>query len=256
MSSQENALAASAHRNHGLFSDYYLEKTLPATAGWAALLEEARPVRQRVREILAAYSPSENEAQTEADLIRPILRALGHDFRVQASLDTPGGVKVPDYVLYRDRAALEAGGNEVLTEESLAGRAFAVGESKHWDRPLDVSLKRKGDAFTNQNPGFQISFYMRHAGLEWGILTNGRLWRLYHRDSAHRLNVFYEADLTRALDSDEDFLYLYAFFRRAAFDEAGTTAVTNAGVLSESDEYARGVGEGLRQQVYDALRHL
>ena len=191
MSSQENALAAPAHRNHGLFSDHYLDNTLPATEGWAALVEEARPVRRKVREILAAYTPSENEAQTEEGLIRPILRALGHDFRVQAPLQTPGGAKVPDYVLYRDRAALEASGDEVLTEQSLAGRAFAVGETKHWDRPLDVSLKRKGDAFTNRNPGYQISFYMRHAGTEWGVLTNGRLWRLYHRDSAHRLDVFY-----------------------------------------------------------------
>ena len=40
MSSQESALAAPAHRNHGLFSDYYLEKTLPATAGWAAYAQD------------------------------------------------------------------------------------------------------------------------------------------------------------------------------------------------------------------------
>ena len=26
---------------------------------------------------------------------------------------------------------------------------------------------------------------MQHNGLDWGILTNGRLWRLYHKDTAH-----------------------------------------------------------------------
>lgn len=253
-SPEPGALHDDPHRNHGLFSDHYLEQTLPGTAGWEALRAEARPVRERVAEVLAGYAPTENEAQIEEDLIRPILRLLGHgSFRVQPALSTPGGVKKPDYVLYRDEDALRASGESPLTEESLAGRAFAVGEAKHWDRPLDLSLKRKGDTFTNQNPSYQISFYMQHAGVEWGILTNGRLWRLYHRDTAHRLDTFYEVDLARALESDEDFPYLYAFFRRAAFDDV---PLSNARVLAESAEYARGVGEGLRQQVYEALRHL
>jgi hypothetical protein len=94
---------------------------------------------------------------------------------------------------------------------------------------------------------------MQHAGVEWGILTNGRLWRLYHRDSAHRLDTFYEVDLEQALESDEAFMYLYAFFRRGAFDDG---PLSNAAFLEQSAEYARAVGEGLRQQVYEALRHL
>ena len=246
-----------SHRNHGLFSDHYLENTLPGLPGWEALRAEARSVRERVSEVLAGYSPTENEAQIEEDLIRPILRLLGHEsFQVQAALATPGGAKVPDYVLYRDEDALNANKGATLTAQRLAGRAFAVGEAKHWDRPLDLSLKRKGDTFTNQNPGYQISFYMQHAGVEWGILTNGRLWRLYHRDSAHRLDTFYEVDLTQILESDEEFLYLYAFFRRGAFDEAPRGTLSNAAMLEQSAEYARGVGEGLRRQVYEALRHL
>lgn len=172
---------------------------------------------------------------------------------MQALLATPGGAKVSDYVFYADEAALNANKGTTLTEASLAGRSFAVGDAKYWDRPLDLSQKRKGDTFTNQNPSYQISFYMRHAGVEWGILTNGRLWRLYHRDSAHRLDTFYEVDLTAVLGSDEGFLYFYTFFRRAAFDES---PFSNAAILEQSAEYARGVGEGLRQQVYYALRHL
>lgn len=211
-------------------------------------------MRESVAEAFAGYMPSENEAQTERDLIRPVLGLLGHEsFEVRAPLLTPGGTKVPDYVLYRDEEALNANKGAILTGESLKGRAYAVGDAKYWDRPLDLSLKRKGDAFTNRNPGFQISFYMQHSGVEWGILTNGRLWRLYHRDSAHRLDTFYEVDLAKALDSDEDFLYLYAFFRRGAFDKG---ALSNTAILEQSAEYARAVGEGLRHQVYEALRHL
>ena len=44
---------------------------------------------------------------------------------------------------------------------------------------------------------------MRHAGTEWGILTNGRLWRLYHKDTAHKLDRFYEVDLQALVDAGE-----------------------------------------------------
>jgi hypothetical protein len=69
--------------------------------------------------------------------------------------------------------------------------------------------------------------------VEWSILTNGRLWRLYYRDSAHRLDTFYEVDLTAVLGSDEGFLYFYTFFRRAAFD---ATPLSNATIIEQSAE--------------------
>src|SRR5207248_484848 len=102
----------------------------------------------------------------------------------------------------------------------------------------------------------QIAFYVQHGGVDWGILTNGRLWRLYHRETAHKLNRYYEVDLPALLargDLDA-FLYFYAFFHRGAFDPAAPLGV--ARLLKESEDYARGVGDSLKRQVYDALRHL
>jgi hypothetical protein len=142
-----------------------------------------------------------------------------------------------------------------LDDDILRGRALAVGAAKYWERPLDVSLKGKGDPFSNKNPSYQIAFYVQHAGTEWGILTNGRLWRLYHRDTAHKLDRFYEVDLPALARSGdtETFLYFWAFFRREAFDDGplGLRAM-----MHESEEYARSVGDSLKGQVYDALRHL
>lgn len=38
--------------------------------------------------------------------------------------------------------------------------AIAMGDAKHWDRPLDTTLKSKGgDHFSSKNPAFQIAFY-------------------------------------------------------------------------------------------------
>jgi Eco57I restriction-modification methylase len=247
---------AQRHNNQQLFSDHYLNVTLPQRPEWQLLAHDARPVLEAVGRIVRAYVPSQNEAQTERDLVRPVLEALGHTFEVQASLKTPDGTKKPDYVFYRDAAGLAANKNKTLDETLLQNRAFAVGDAKYWDRPLDVTLKQAGgDLFTNKNPAYQIAFYVRHSGVEWGILTNGRLWRLYHKDTAHKQDRFYEVDLPALVEANdpEAFLYFYAFFHRTAFEPH---PLGLAALLRESAEYARGVGESLRAQVYDALKHL
>jgi hypothetical protein len=244
------------HRNQGLFSDHYLNVSLPARSDWKTLADEARPAMEEIASLLDSYTPSENEAQMEEDLVRPILRLLGHTFEVQPALATPEGTKRPDYVLYKDARSVAANKDRTLTDELLSGSAFAVADAKYWERPLDVSLKgSKRDAFSNKNPGYQIYFYMQHAGTEWGVLTNGRLWRLYHKDTAHKLDRFYEVDLPALVQSSnvEDFLYYYAFFRRAAFDDEPLGV---GALLRESTDYARSVGDSLKVQVYEALRHL
>ncbi|MGH2391844.1 MAG: hypothetical protein ACRDIE_26925, partial [Chloroflexota bacterium] len=249
-------LSERPHRNHGLFSDHYLDHTLPGRADWRLFGEsdEVIAARSRVQAILAAYSPSANEAQTETGLIMPLLDAIGHTVEVQASLVTPGTAKKPDYVFYHDHAALMANKGKKLTEDLLAGRAYAVGDAKYWDRPLDIS-KVSGDLLTNVNPASQIEFYIRYSGVPWGILTNGRLWRLYHRDSAKHLDRYYEADLPALLaDPQPDrFLYFYAFFSRHAFEswDLGVEVL-----LRGSNEYAREIGDSLKAQVFEALRHL
>ncbi len=256
MVAQQLPLVAPAHNNQQLFSDHYLDHTLPRRGDWQMLAATVGPLMGRIAALSAAFTPSSNEAQTERDLVQPILAALGHTFEVQAALRTPDGTKKPDYVFYRDRAALDANKDAVLTEARLQSGGLAVGDAKYWDRPLDVTIKATGgDPFTNKNPSYQIAFYIQHSGLAWGILTNGRLWRLYHRDSAHKLDRFYEVDLPALLaDSDPArFLYFAAFFGRDAFEDGPLGA---AALLKESADYAQGVGNTLKAQVYEALRHL
>ena len=143
-----------------------------------------------------------------------------------------------------------------MNETLLQGCAFAVGDAKQWDRQLDVSLKSVGnDRFTNKNPSYQIAFYMQHSSLDWGILTNGRLWRLYHKDTAHKLDRFYEVNLPELLEVGHinNFLYFYAFFRRQAFD-SGDLSIEALRLASV--DYARSVGDSLKTQVYEALRYV
>jgi len=244
------------HRNQQLFSDHYLNVILPGREDWRTPGIEAEQVLYDLQKIYAGYTPSDKEAQTEDDLVKPVLKRLGHSFEVQASLETPDGTKVPDYIFYRDQHGVVSSKGKKLNETLLHGRAFAVGDAKYWDRPLDISLKHvSGDSFTTKNPSYQISFYMQHSGLDWGILTNGRLWRLYHKDTAHKLDRFYEVNLPELLQKGnvQNFLYFYAFFRRQAFD-AGDLSIEE--IRRASADYARGVGDSLKAQVYEALRHV
>lgn len=245
-------LPAKIHRNHQLFSDHYLDETLPQRLDWSALSVEAEPVMQQIADYFAQYVPSDKEGQIERDLIRPILEALGHTFEVQATLEVPGPSQYPDYIFYRDQDALNANKGKALTEALLQPGAFAVGDAKSWMSPLDVP-KKSGNVLTNKNPSYQIAFYIQHSGLEWGILTNGRYWRLYHKHSAHKLDSYYEVDLPALLQSSgvNAFLYFYVFFRRAAFDQH---ALSVSAILQESIEYAQGIDSALKEQVYKALR--
>ncbi|NJN15147.1 MAG: hypothetical protein HC822_02020 [Oscillochloris sp.] len=244
------------HYNRQLFADRYLDETLPRRDAWLDLAPESALALARIREIFAAFTPSANEAQTEYALVRPVLQALGHSFEVQAGLHTPAGTKKPDYVFYRDPAALQANKNRVLHEADL-GAAFAVGDAKYWERKLDVTGVGELDEISRV-PARQIAFYMLHSGVAWGILTNGRRWRLYHKDTARKEEIFYEVDLKDLVDADDPqiFLYFYVFFRRAAFDSAPGTTLTLDAMLRESVDYARGVSDSLKLQVFDALRHL
>lgn len=74
---------------------------------WQAFVVDQQQ-RARMREVLEqaqAGLPAGNEAQTEQDLIRPLLDALGLDYDVQTGLPARGGRSVPDYAIFPTVAA-------------------------------------------------------------------------------------------------------------------------------------------------------
>jgi hypothetical protein len=81
------------HNNQQLFSDHYLDETLPQREDWQALTVEAAPIMEQIAALFNKYKPSGKEAQTEYRLIRPVSEVLGHTFEVRASLVTPDGTK-------------------------------------------------------------------------------------------------------------------------------------------------------------------
>jgi hypothetical protein len=259
--SNPTQIALHTHRNHFLFSDYYLTHRLREQPEWAT---EVSAALAEFTALWRGYQPqADNESQTEADWIRPVLTKLGHTFNVQAALATPFGTRKPDYILFAAEAGRQAAkaATGPLTGDQLRDSALAVADAKAWDRDLDRAVAagpgKRGPAIS-ENPMLQIYVYVQHSGLAWGLVTNGRLWRLVHRARADKLDVHYEVDLPALLEQGqaEAFKFFYLFFRREAFSAPPGQTPFLERVLRQSQAYNRGISDNLKDQVYEALRCL
>jgi len=80
---------------------------------------------------------------------------------------------------------------------------LCVVESKRWARPLD--RESKGSRQDAGVPSTQMLRYLRRiddlapGGLQWGILTNGSVWRLYWQRAVSVAEDFFEIDLAKTL---------------------------------------------------------
>ncbi len=254
-----------SHRNHYLFSDHYLDEILRRNRQiWEPATAEARPFLDWLRAHYAAERealPNYNESQLEENWFRPILSRLGHVFEVQASV--PGltsGINKPDFVFFADDGARQKAVT-LQNSSDYARNALAVGEVKRWG----VNLGRKtagAPTFANNNPMFQIDTYLRITGLDWGIVSDGRFWRLVNRESSYRLDVYFELDLEEALTTADEktalgiVTYFWLFFGQAAFvpDAHGKRFLDQA--LQASSDYALALENDLRDHAYKALEQL
>ena len=249
-----------AVKNQSLFSNYYLDALIVEQPQWADtpdIESDYAAIKARF-DAIAPNAAHLNEAQTEHEFIQPLLEQLGHVFEVQPSLQTSQGTRVPDYAFFASGDAHDAAQSHINTNQFF-NTALAVGDAKAWSRNLDRKTQDRGDPFNNQNPNYQIDSYLRGADKDWGILTNGRQWRLYHRQSSYRLDNFYEVDLATLLSENrglDAFRYFYSLFRRDAFTPDASGASFLDLILGESQQYTVAVSDDLKNRVYDALRLL
>jgi hypothetical protein len=154
-----------------------------------------------------------DEKETQYYWTSYVFRALGYCFSVveltPESVESEDGVR-PDFTLFGSSQAFEASkddrGNRKFFKNALA-TARGIG----WDDSLEEIEDEDGQV---KNPALAMDKYLRATGVEWGILTNGRLWRLYHRESAGLLDTFFELDLVESLNAaDTDaFKYFWLLF--------------------------------------------
>ena len=170
---------------------------------------------------------------------------------MQVSIPNLDARRQPDYALFRsaaDRTAADARKGTIEYWRDVP----VLGDAKKWSASLD---KQRG---ADENPSGQIANYLYRSRVRWGILTNGRYWRLYEREKSSAGGVFYEVNLEDLLkrNDPEAFKYFYLFFRRQAMlpDPTGRSFIDK--VFQGSVDYATAVGDSLKESVYDALRLL
>lgn len=256
--------------NVGLFSSHWLENRLKLEPEWVECRAKAREVLDGLAEIwkvqrnrVERYG---DEQGLEEGFIQPVLRQLGWKLKYQTWLQK----REPDYALFLDDAGLDAALAAGRDSEDFWAAAKVVADSKAWHVRLDRPTKDKNK---REYPPEQIEWYLDRSRLDWGVLTNGRTWRLVPRQLGphqRRFQTYLEVDLADMLQEwasppadqavtersaqFDDFLQFYLFFSPAGFVESVRRKFLIRRAAEGSSEYRLGVSEGLKGQAFEALR--
>ena len=245
-----------------LFTNYFLEEGILHTHAWQESLSQPADFdsfRAKAHALIenAANFHKINEASTEQELIRPLFELLGWaDYLPQQGSDH--NEDIPDHLLFGDAESKDLAAAKPAPKRYA--EALAVAESKRFGLPLDARDK-------TSSPHGQILRYLATADINsdgrirWGILTNGRIWRLYDRRALPRASGYYEVDLETALHADDGFHRLRTFrllFGRPAFSPqhgAQTSFLEDA--IAEGRRYEEQVANDLSgivfAKIYPAL---
>ncbi len=237
--------------NRALFSDYYLLDRLPALPVWT---EDPKPLYLRLRELYhgaaSRFAGKERNVVWQG-VLEPALLALG--FEAKPSRQTGSSSAEPDYRLYS-------------TNHKASPLALCLGYP--WERSLDGKDNTRDKETPEENPGAVVISLLEKGEAPWVLVTNGRLWRLYAQRAHSRATNYYEIDLEEVLaqagphaaDPAESFRYFWFLFRCQAFEP---TEIEREGkkvslslldqLLLGSEEYAKGLGERLKDRVFEQV---
>jgi type I restriction-modification system DNA methylase subunit len=245
--------------NRGLFSDHFLQARLPEWKEWK-VNAELIPFRESLQSLYDSKKsilPHLNEAQTELEFVQPVLDLLGYadSYIVQAPTKVGQHTNRPDYALFPD-VKTKNKAYQKLDQNDYA-LCIGIADAKYWERELDLAKTSDRDTFTNQNPSFQIAGYLTGTKQNWGILTNGRHWRLYSSKSHLPLGNYYQVDLVKLLEEApmEIFKYFYVLFRKQALLQVEGKSLLDR-ILEGSEEYAVELEADIKERAYDVVELL
>ena len=244
-----------------LFTHYFLTDGIKSTDEWKTSVAQPDTFAKFSTGIADLFEKfarfkDPNEAVTEQDLICPVLELLGWiDYLPQQG--TARNEDIPDYLLF-----IDANSKQRAAEHKAEDRfryATVVEESKRFGLSLDS--RDKTDKVQANSPHGQILRYLATADIEsesqirWGILTNGKVWRLYDYRARPRASGYYEADLATLESGNEDELRIFhLLFRREAFSlQHGATTTFLEAALAEGRQYEEQVAKDLSSIVFKSV---
>jgi hypothetical protein len=264
-----------------LFSHDFLSRGVLETPPFRDTFGAAMPVafdafKQRLVTLFASYEAQStlNEAQTEAEIINPVLQALGWEATLpQVNADPKGREAVPDCLLFANLSTKTTALAEAKDDRRYR-HGVAILEAKRWLRPLD---RGDGDRYDPDAPSSQMLRYLSRVDvasdrrIKWGMLTNGAVWRLYWQDARSRSEEFCEIDLATVLavpglqvdlGLHDDFpaehvlRLFYLLFHRDAFLPQAWDAANrsfHAYALNEARLYEEKVSQDLGGRVFNDI---
>jgi hypothetical protein len=192
--------------NGGLFTRDFLIEGIGNEVVWQQLDDAALDrLRNQLDNLFASFRKlkTPTEPETEKELIWPLLEALGwSDMLVQQNLSAKRRDNVPDALLFPNAEAKQKAMPVSAWQRFQHG--VCIVEAKRWNRSLDRA--DAGQKPEDGVPSTQMLRYLRrvddvtNGGLRWGMLTNGRHWRLYFRGALSVAEDFLEIDLGKVLE--------------------------------------------------------
>lgn len=261
-----------------LFSQHFLNEGIRQLPEYGALDDKSQGFDAfvaRLKELFAAFPRDKSpiEQQTEDDLIVPVLEALGwsrDQLLRQQQASRRKRSDVPDILLFADSEAKKRANAEERPFDRYRHGVVIV-ESKRWQRLLDRAPKARGE--DDEVPSTQILRYLTRAevaserAIMWGVLTNGRLWRLYWQMAKSRSEEYLEIDLPTllGLPDEQDLLspdakssrhrlkVFYLLFSAESFGRGVVAEAFHARALDEGRRWEAKVANDLSKVVFDTL---
>lgn len=241
------------YTNRELFSEHFLTRRLRELPAWEAAKVAAAPLLFSFRELLQKERkklPKYNEEQLRHHWLDPIFAALGAVWDPEPALPTDAASLAPDYLFFDDEGT-RTEAHKHLTVGARGAyftKASVISDAKRWGTPFTAAAKGQ------KSPRQQLNEYVLFSGVDWGVLTDGAKFRLTHRSVAGKLDRFYEVDLIECLDSpnDEHFLWFFLFCSPLGWRRGPDGRLLDR-ILEGSVKYAKEVGAGLADSVYETL---
>jgi hypothetical protein len=249
----------------GLFTRYFLESGIREMDEYRRLDAaevDAFAGAMRTRWTNLARMPHPSEAETESEFIFPTLALLGWEYLPQQE---PGRGRhdIADALLFVDAGTKERARPVRAVERFRLGSVVVENEAR------DTRLDRGSG--THEAPSTQILRYLSRAEtqsngtLRWGLLTNGRFWRLYWQHARARAEGFVEIELPALLGdlpppvppgADPSHwlrVFMLLFGRSALVPEGARGEAFLDLALDEGRRYEQQVTKALSRIVFDRI---
>jgi len=229
--------------NRSLFSDYYLKERLPdEPSQYPEWRQDIMSIYQKARNLYQSLdfdTLQRDEHSTQEKWVRPILYMLGHSNIEQSKDDAH-----PTFRLFSDSDYDSERASPVLCHVKAWGHYL-----DHYGQQEQLKIEQP------LNPSFQIIRFLSEYRADWGILTNGREWRLYYTKAHATASNYYEIDLVELLESNdiESFRYFYHFFCQQAFLFKPERKSFLEKVYDSSQDYAIKLAERIKGLVFERI---